>query len=116
MTATAADETSPSCAYLGSTDQFLICWVDRTLNQVRGREPGSGPLPRAFFCPELASGERLMGCRGGDENFDGTIAIASGAGGNRPELRSAWVADTDEWKFVPGKRDDWICNRGLTAN
>ncbi|MDK9704389.1 MAG: hypothetical protein OEL20_14740 [Sulfuritalea sp.] len=87
-----------------------------TLNQVRDLPEGTGPVTRNHFCPELRPGERLMGCRGEDENFDGTVAITSASGGGRPDLREAWLADTGQWKFVPAMRTDLICNRGLTAN
>lgn len=87
-----------------------------TLNQVRDLPEGTGPVTRNHFCPELGPSERLMGCRGEDENFDGTVAITSASGGDRPELREAWSADTEQWKFVPGMRADLICNRGLTVD
>lgn len=87
-----------------------------TLNQNRDQPEGSGPVTRNHFCPELGSDERLMGCRGEDENFDGTVAITSVAGGKRPELRKAWLADTGQWKFVPSTRTDLVCNRGLTVD
>lgn len=87
-----------------------------TLNQIRDLPDGSGPVVRSHFCPELGPNERLMGCRGEDENFDGTVAITSVAGGNRPELRQTWSADTGQWKFVPSARTGLICNRGLTAD
>ncbi len=87
-----------------------------TLNQIRDLPEGNGPVTRNHFCPELGPGERLMGCRGEDENFDGTVAITGASGGDRPELREAWAADTGQWKFVPSARTGLICNRGLTAN
>lgn len=88
-----------------------------TLNQVRDLPEGhDGPVTRNFFCPKLGSDERLMGCRGEDENFDGTVAITSASAGNRPELRQAWTADTGQWKFVPSTRTDLICNRGLALD
>jgi hypothetical protein len=86
------------------------------LKQARDLPEGNGPTIRNFFCPALGADERLMGCRGETENFDGTVAIAGTAGGARPELREAWLADTVQWKFVPTSRDDLICNRGLTVN
>jgi hypothetical protein len=87
-----------------------------TLNQVRDLPEGKGPVTRNHFCPELRQGERLMGCRGEDENFDGTVAITSASAGSRPELREAWMADIGQWKFVPSKRTDLVCNRGLTVD
>lgn len=87
-----------------------------TLNQIRDLPEDNGPVTRNHFCPDLGPGERLMGCRGEDENFDGTVAITSASGGNRPELREAWSADTGQWKFVPSTRTDLICNRGLTVD
>ena len=86
------------------------------LNQIRDLPPGSGPVTRYHFSPSPAPGERLMGCRGEDENFDGTLAITSADGGNRMELRQVWKADTEKWQFVPGMRTGLICNRGLTTN
>lgn len=87
-----------------------------TLNQVRDLPEGNGPITRNHFCPKLGPGERLMGCRGEDENFDGTVAITSASAGDRPQLREAWLADTGQWKFVPSTRTDLICNRGLTVD
>jgi len=87
-----------------------------TLNQVRDLPEGAGPVIRNHFCPELGPDERLMGCRGEDENFDGTVAITSASGGDRPELRKAWFADTGQWKFVASTRTDLVCNRGLTVD
>lgn len=86
------------------------------LNQIRDLPEGSGPVTRNYFCPELGPGERLMGCRGEAENFDGTVAITNASGGDRPQLREAWLADTGQWKFVPGARTGLVCNRGLTAD
>ena len=85
------------------------------LNQIRGLPADSGPVTRAYFCPDVGSGERLMGCRGENENFDGTVAIADAAGGNRPKLRKAWEADTANWKFLPTDAADLVCNRGLAV-
>jgi hypothetical protein len=87
-----------------------------TLNQVRDLPEGTGPTVRNHFCPQLGSDERLMGCRGEDENFDGTVAITSVAESKRLELRKAWMADTGQWKFVPSTRTDLVCNRGLTVD
>lgn len=87
-----------------------------TLNQIRDLPAGGGPVTRYHFSPSPGPGESLMGCRGKDENFDGTLAITSVDGDNRPELRQAWKADTDKWQFVPSVRTGLICNRGLTAN
>ena len=87
-----------------------------TLNQIRDLPAEGAPVTRYHFSLSPGPGERLMGCRGEDENFDGTIAIASADGGNRPELRQAWKADTEKWQFVPGMRTGLICNRGLTVN
>jgi hypothetical protein len=87
-----------------------------TLNQIRDLPAGSEPVTRYHFIPSPGPGERLMGCRGNEETFDGTVAIAKSDGGNRPELRRAWKADTGKWQFVAGAPTDLVCNRGLTVN
>ena len=87
------------------------------LNQIRGLPPDSKPATRSHFSPDTGAGEQLMGCRGVDENYDGTIAVTtSSAPGSKPQLRRAWKADIDKWQFVPTPATNLVCNRGLTVN
>jgi hypothetical protein len=87
-----------------------------TLNQIRGLPPDTtGPLTRSHFSPETGPGEHLMGCRGSQENFDGTVAVTGGADDADPKVRRAWQADTEKWAFVPSLRTDLVCKRGLTV-
>jgi hypothetical protein len=87
-----------------------------TLNQMQGVWPNSQPVTRSHFSPEAGPGERLMGCRGHDENFDGTVALTAGVSGAKPQLRRAWKADMNKWEFVSTSTTDLVCNRGLTVN
>lgn len=86
-----------------------------TLNQMQGVGSDSRPVIRSHFSPQAGPGEQLMGCRGRDENFDGSVAIAGGVAGAKPQLRRAWKADLDKWEFVGTTADGLVCNRGLTA-
>ena len=86
-----------------------------TLNQAQGSQPDAGPVTRSHFTPQTGPGERLMGCRGNDENYDGTVAIATGTVGGKAQLRQAWTADIEKWAFVPNAKTDLVCNRGLTV-
>lgn len=86
-----------------------------TLNQAWGLPPDTPPVTRSHFIPQTAPGERLMGCRGVDENYDGTVAISTGTVGGKAQLRQAWTADIEKWAFVPNSKTNLVCNRGLTA-
>jgi len=85
------------------------------LNQIQGLAPNSGPVTRSHFSPETGPGEQLMGCRGHDENYDGTVAVTANAGGAKPQLRRAWKADIEKWEFVRTPPANLVCNRGLTV-
>ena len=87
-----------------------------TLNQKQGMAPEDRPMTRSHFKPEAGPGERLMGCRGQDENYDGTVALVAGAGSADPQLQRAWKADMEKWVFVPVSPRGLICNRGLTVD
>ena len=86
-----------------------------TLNQMQGVFPDAKPVTRSHFSPEASPGEQLMGCRGHDENYDGTVAITVNAAGAKPQLRRAWKADIEKWQFVSTPTTNLICNRGLTV-
>jgi hypothetical protein len=87
-----------------------------TLNQMQGLGDDRKPVTRSHFSPDAAPGEQLMGCRGQDENYDGTVAVRIGAGGGKPQLRRAWKADVEKWAFVGIPPVNLVCNRGLTVN
>lgn len=86
-----------------------------TLNQMQGLAPDTRPVTRSHFSPETGPGEQLMGCRGHNENYDGTLAVTASAGGAKPPLRRAWKADIGKWAFVSIPPTDLVCNRGLTV-
>jgi len=86
-----------------------------TLNQMQGVFPDAKPVTRSHFSPEAGPGEQLMGCRGNDENYDGTVAVTASAEGAKPQLRRAWKADIEKWEFVKTSPTGLICNRGLTV-
>ena len=85
------------------------------LNQMQGLGDDRKPVTRSHFSPEAGPGEQLMGCRGHDENYDGTIAITANMGSAKPQLRRAWKADIEKWEFVSTSATDLVCNRGLTV-
>ena len=86
------------------------------LNQMQGLGDDRKPVTRSHFSPEAGPGEQLMGCRGRDENYDGTVALNANAGGGKPQLRRAWKADLEKWEFVSVTPVELVCNRGLTVN
>jgi hypothetical protein len=86
-----------------------------TLNEIEHRGNERKTVTRNHFYPSLGQGERLMGCRGRDENFDGTIALASGPT-FEPELKRAWKADLKKWSWARTSPAGLVCNRGLAIN
>ena len=86
------------------------------LNQIQGLAPNAEPVTRSHFSPETGPGEQLMGCRGSDENYDGTIGVTTNVAGAKPQLQRAWKADIEKWTFVKTSPAGLVCNRGLTVN
>ena len=86
-----------------------------TLVQMQGEWPNHTRVTRSRFSPEPGPGELLMGCRGEDDNFDGTVAIAAMAEG-KPQVRLAWKANLTKWEFAPVSIAGLVCNPGRALN
>lgn len=87
-----------------------------TLNQLQVEGAERRAVTRSHFSPVAGPGEQLRGCRGTDENFDGSVAFVTSSGSGKPRLQRAWKADLEKWQFVGIATDGLTCNRGLTVD
>jgi len=86
-----------------------------TLNEVQGLPPNIRRQTRSHLEQEALPGEQLVGCRGQDENYDGTVALAAGPLAPTPQLVRAWKADIGKWQFIATPTWGLVCNRGLSV-
>ena len=82
-----------------------------TLTQFLGPAAERQRKLRAYFEAEVASGEKIVGCKNESWYYEGYVAVTSSPRSASPEISRAWKADLDKWRFEDTDTAYVFCNR-----
>ena len=82
-----------------------------TLTQFLGPANNRQRKLRAYFEAEVASGEKIVGCKNESWYYEGYVAVTSSPRSASPEISRAWKADLDKWRFEDTDTAYVFCNR-----